>query len=84
MNLQIEEEIKEIKKKIEEKNQEIREIFELSKEERKCPKTEIIDSLKGIKRTTGQHPGGLLITLPDTDIKKFTPLNFPADNTSAE
>ncbi|CAG8670452.1 3167_t:CDS:2, partial [Ambispora leptoticha] len=48
------------------------------------PKEEINKELKGIKRTTGQHPGGLLITLPNTDIQKYTPLNYPADNRQAE
>jgi DNA polymerase-3 subunit alpha (Gram-positive type) len=44
----------------------------------------MIEELKGIKRTTGQHPGGLLITLPNTDIQKYTPLNYPADNRQSE
>ncbi|CAI2201501.1 3842_t:CDS:2, partial [Funneliformis geosporum] len=44
------------------------------------PREEIVEELKGIKRTTGQHPGGLLITLPNTDIQKYTPLHYPADN----
>nr|CAG8435726.1 12349_t:CDS:10 [Entrophospora candida] len=48
------------------------------------PKEEIIEELKGIKRTTGQHPGGLLITLPNTDIQRYTPLNYPADNRQSE
>jgi len=40
--------------------------------------------LIGIKRTSGQHPGGLLISLPNVDIYKYTPLNFPADNKDSE
>ncbi|CAJ0914570.1 1301_t:CDS:2 [Entrophospora sp. SA101] len=48
------------------------------------PKEQIIEELKGIKRTTGQHPGGLLITLPETDIQDYTPLHYPADNRQAE
>jgi DNA polymerase III alpha subunit (gram-positive type) len=73
-----------IKKKIAEKEEEIRKIWEEMRTEKEKPKAEIIEELKGIKRTTGQHPGGLLITLPDTDIQKYTPLNYPADNRQAE
>ncbi|CAG8701216.1 17578_t:CDS:2, partial [Racocetra fulgida] len=54
------------------------------KKEKEKPKLEIIEELKGIKRTTGQHPGGLLIALPNTDINKYTPLNCPADNRQAD
>jgi DNA polymerase-3 subunit alpha (Gram-positive type) len=73
-----------IKKKISEKNEEIKKIWEELRKERENPKEKIIEELKGIKRTTGQHPGGLLITLPNTDIQKYTPLNYPADNRQAE
>ncbi|CAJ0824611.1 6721_t:CDS:2 [Entrophospora sp. SA101] len=69
-----------IKKKISEKEEEIRATWEELRAEKEKPKEEIIEELKGIKRTTGQHPGGLLITLPNTDIQKYTPLNYPADN----
>jgi DNA polymerase-3 subunit alpha (Gram-positive type) len=73
-----------IKKEIAEKEGQLREIWEELRAEREKPKEEIIEELKGIKRTTGQHPGGLLITLPNTDIQKYTPLNYPADNRQSE
>jgi len=79
-----EELIENIKKKINEKENEIRKIWEELRDEKEKPKEEIIEELKGIKRTTGQHPGGLLITLPNTDIQKYTPLNYPADNRQSE
>jgi len=44
----------------------------------------IVEQLKGIKRTTGQHPGGLLIIPPEIDIHNYTPLNYPADNLKSE
>jgi len=44
----------------------------------------LLEQLKGIKRTTGQHPGGLLVIPQMVDIHSYTPLNFPADNRNAE
>jgi DNA polymerase III subunit alpha, Gram-positive type len=44
----------------------------------------ILNQLKGIKRTTGQHPGGLLIVPPGIKIIDFTPLNYPADDDESE
>ncbi len=39
---------------------------------------------EGVKRTTGQHPGGI-IAIPDyMDVHDFTPVNFPANNTKSE
>jgi len=73
-----------IKEKIQQKEAEIRKIWEEIREEKERPKWEVIEELKGVKRTTGQHPGGLLITLPNTDINKYTPLNYPADNQQSE
>src|SRR5438132_1071223 len=77
-------ELAEIKKKIAEKEGEMKEIWAAIKKEQEKPKEEIVEELKGIKRTTGQHPGGLLITLPNIDINKYTPLNYPADNRQSE
>jgi DNA polymerase III subunit alpha, Gram-positive type len=34
----------------------------------------------GVKRTTGQHPGGIIILPKEHDIHEFTPIQYPADD----
>jgi len=44
----------------------------------------LVRGCSGVRRTTGQHPGGLMVVPPGRDIHEFTPIQYPANDGTAE
>ena len=51
---------------------------------RVCEINRIVGGCTGIRRSTGQHPGGIIVLPVGEDINSFTPVQHPANDTTTD
>ena len=51
---------------------------------RNCEVDRIVEGCTGIRRTTGQHPGGIIVLPIGEDINSFTPVQHPANDVNTD
>ncbi|MCI8614308.1 MAG: PolC-type DNA polymerase III [Lachnospiraceae bacterium] len=57
---------------------------ERGKHKRGCEINRIVGGCTGIRRSTGQHPGGIIVLPVGEDINSFTPVQHPANDMSTD
>lgn len=51
---------------------------------RSCEVESMTNNIMGIKRQTGQHPGGIVVVPKGVDINEVTPVQYPADDVTSD
>lgn len=51
---------------------------------RKAEIQHLVTKIVGVKRTTGQHPGGIIVVPKECDVFDFTPIQHPADDPKSD
>ncbi len=57
---------------------------ERGKHKRTCEINRIVTGCTGIRRSTGQHPGGIIVLPLGEDINSFTPVQHPANDMTTD
>jgi DNA polymerase-3 subunit alpha (Gram-positive type) len=51
---------------------------------RQAQRIRLATGCEGVKRTTGQHPGGIIVIPQEVDVHQFTPVQYPANNPTSD
>ena len=51
---------------------------------RQAQRIRLATGCEGVKRTTGQHPGGIIVIPAEVDVHQFTPVQYPANNPNSD